>query len=81
MSQGSQDEMQKAVRLGPNRSSSYMNLATLHVRQTSAAEGRYKLQEGDFAGTKIADALQWARAAQLMVAETNSHVTVGASKL
>jgi hypothetical protein len=38
--------------------SSYVNLAMLQVKQTSAAEGRYKLQEGDFAGPKIADAPQ-----------------------
>jgi hypothetical protein len=42
--QGSLEEMQKAIRLDPNRPSSYINLA-MQVKQTSAAEGSYKLQK------------------------------------
>jgi hypothetical protein len=56
--QGSLEETQKVIRLDPNRSSSYINLAMLQVKRTSEAEGSYKLQEGDFAGPKIADAPQ-----------------------
>ena len=56
--QGSLEETQKVIRLDPNRSSSYINLAMLQVKRTSEAEGSYKLQEGNFSGPKIADAPQ-----------------------
>src|ERR1017187_4789322 len=43
-SQGSLDEMQQAIRIAPDRSNSYLNLARLQVeaKQFPAAEGSYK---------------------------------------
>ena len=80
--QGSLDEMQKAIRLDPNRSSFYMNLAMLQVnaKQTSAAEESYN--EAISQDPKSPTALSERGPTRLMVAGPNSHteiLAVGAS--